>query len=127
MIDLKQKAAHKEYAIAGGAFSPSVFARFTVGSNYYNTAFSARQLREQTLLSLHTGYSEHQQALSQLDAETLVLKESERKWEEGLISVFQLMEARNRFIAAKAELVRVRLQIEMMMKLEKYYRQGTFL
>ena len=82
---------------------------------------------EQTLLSLHTGYSEHQQALSQLDAETLVLKESERKWEEGLISVFQLMEARNRFIAAKAELVRVRLQIEMMMKLEKYYRQGTFL
>lgn len=177
MIDLKQKAAHKEYAIAGGAFSPSVFARFIVGSNYYNTAFSARQLRdnigkyvgvgisfpllsglqrltnqrklklnmyrlkneeelekqqlytdiEQTLLSLHTGYSEHQQALSQLDAETLVLKESERKWEEGLISVFQLMEARNRFIAAKAELVRVRLQIEMMMKLEKYYRQGTFL
>ena len=177
MIDLKQKAAHKEYAIAGGAFSPSVFARFTVGSNYYNTAFSARQLRdnigkyvgvgisfpllsglqrltnqrklklnmyrlkneeelekqqlytdiEQTLLSLHTGYSEHQQALSQLAAETLVLKESERKWEEGLISVFQLMEARNRFIAAKAELVRVRLQIEMMMKLEKYYRQGTFL
>ena len=175
MIDLKQKAAHKEYAIAGGAFSPSVFARFTVGSNYYNTAFSARQLRdnigkyvgvgisfpllsglqrltnqrklklnmyrlkneeelekqqlytdiEQTLLSLHTGYSEHQQALSQLDAETLVLKESERKWEEGLISVFQLMEARNRFIAAKAELVRVRLQIEMMMKLEKYYRQGN--
>ena len=78
-------------------------------------------------ISLHTGYSEHQQALSQLDAETLVLKESERKWEEGLISVFQLMEARNRFIAAKAELVRVRLQIEMMMKLEKYYRQGTFL
>ena len=54
-------------------------------------------------------------------------KESERKWEEGLISVFQLMEARNRCIAAKAELVRVRLQIEMMMKLEKYYRQGTFL
>ena len=153
MIDLKQKAAHKEYAIAGGAFSPSVFARFTVGANYYNTAFSARQLRDnigkyvgvgisfpllsglqrltnQRKLKLnmyHTGYSEHQQALSQLDAETLVLKESERKWEEGLISVFQLMEARNLFIAAKSELVRVRLQIEMMMKLEKYYRQGTFL
>ena len=163
MIDLKQKAAHKEYAIAGGAFSPSVFARFTVGSNigkYVGVGISfpllsglqrltnQRKLKlnmyrlkneeelekqqlytdiEQTLLSLHTGYSEHQQALSQLDAETLVLKESERKWEEGLISVFQLMEARNRFIAAKAELVRVRLQIEMMMKLEKYYRQGTFL
>lgn len=177
MIDLRQKAARKEYAIAGGAFSPSVYARFTVGSNYYHTFFSARQLRgnmgryvgvgitfpllsglerltnqrklklnmyrirneaelerqqlytdiEQTLLSLRAGYSEHQQALHQLNAETQVLKESERKWEEGLISVFQLMEARNRFISAKAELVRVRLQVEMLIRLENYYRQGTFL
>ena len=46
MISLKQKAARKEYAMAGGAFSPSVYARFTVGSNFYNTAFSARQLRD---------------------------------------------------------------------------------
>lgn len=177
MIDLKQKTARKEYAMAGGAFSPTVYARFTVGSNFYNTTFSARQLRdnigkyvgigisfpllsgferlanqrkqklnlyrlkneeelekqqlytdiEQTLLCLRAGYMEHQQALQQLSAETLVLKESERKWEEGLISVFQLMEARNRFISAKAELVRVRLQVEMMLKLEKYYREGTFL
>ena len=82
---------------------------------------------EQTLLSLRAGYMEHQQVLQQLEAEALVLKESERKWEEGLISVFQLMEARNRFISAKAELVRVRLQVEMMRKLEKYYREGTFL
>lgn len=177
MIDLKQKTARKEYAMAGGALSPTVYARFTVGSNFYNTTFSARQLRdnigkyvgigisfpllsgferlanqrklklnlyrlkneeelekqqlytdiEQTLLSLRAGYMEHQQVLQQLSAETLVLKESERKWEEGLISVFQLMEARNRFISAKAELVRVRLQVEMMLKLEKYYREGTFL
>lgn len=177
MMGLKQKAARKEYAMAGGAFSPSVYARFTIGSNFYNTTFSTKQLRdnigkyigigisfpllsglerltnqrklklnlyrlkneeesekqwlytdiEQTLLSLHAGYMEHRQALQQLNAETLVLKESERKWEEGLISVFQLMEARNRFISAKAELVRVRLQVEMMMKLETYYRKGTFL
>ena len=177
MMELRQRAARKEYAMAGGTFSPSVYARFTVGSNFYNTVFSARQLRdnigkyvgigisfpllsglarvtnkrtqkltlyrlkneeelekqqlytdiEQTLLSLHAGFSEHQQALQQLEAEALVLKESERKWEEGLISVFQLMEARNRFISAKAELVRVRLQVEMMRKLEKYYREGTFL
>ena len=45
----------------------------------------------------------------------------------SLDGYFQLMEARNRFISAKAELVRVRLQVEMMMKLEKYYREGTFL
>lgn len=69
-------------------------------------------------LNVNFNYSTH---------EALVLKESERKWEEGLISVFQLMEARNRFISAKAELVRVRLQVEMMRKLEKYYREGTFL
>ena len=82
---------------------------------------------EQTLLSLHAGFSEHQQALQQaLKQKALVLKESERKWEEGLISVFQVMEARNRFISAKAELVRVRLQVEMMRKLEKYYRGGDF-
>lgn len=34
MIDLKRKAARKEYAMAGGTFSPSVYARFTVGSNF---------------------------------------------------------------------------------------------
>lgn len=177
MIELKRKAARKEYAIGGGAFSPTVYARFTMGSNFYHSFFSSQQIRdnmgkyigigisfpllsglerltnqrklklnmyrldneeelekqqlytdvEQTVLSLNAGYQEHRQALVQLNAETLVLKESERKWEEGLISVFQLMEARNRFISAKAELVRVRLQVEMLMKLEKYYRQGTFL
>ena len=81
---------------------------------------------EQTVLSLRAGGNEHQQALLQMNAEKLVLKESERKWEEGLISVFQLMEARNRLISAKAELVRVRLQLEMNMQLEKYYRTGCF-
>lgn len=177
MIEWKRKAARKEYAIGGGSFSPTVYARFTVGSNFYHSFFSSQQIRdnmgkyigigisfpllsglerltnqrklklnmyrldneeelekqqlytdvEQTVLSLNARYQEHRQALVQLNAETLVLKESERKWEEGLISVFQLMEARNRFISAKAELVRVRLQVEMLMKLEKYYRQGTFL
>ena len=46
VIGLKQKAARKEYAMTGGAFSPSVYARFTVGSNFYDTSFSARQLRD---------------------------------------------------------------------------------
>lgn len=177
MMELKRKAIRKEFAMAGGSFAPSIYARFTVGSNFYNTLYSAAQLRgnigkyigigisfpllsglerlttqrkqklkihrmeneeelvkqqlytdvEQTILSLRAGQDEHRQALQQLKAETLVLKESERKWEEGLISVFQLMEARNRFISAKAELTRVRLQVEIMMRLEKYYREGSFL
>lgn len=175
VVELRQKAARKKYAMAGGKFAPSVYARFSMGSNYYND-FSMGQLRdhlgkyigvgisfplldglerltnlrkhklnlyklkneedlqrqqlytdvEQTVLSLRAGQDEHRQALLQLEAEARVLKESERKWEEGIISVFQLMEARNRFISARAELTRVRLQVEIMMKLERYYRTGRF-
>lgn len=175
MIELRQKAARKEFAMAGGRFSPSVYARFSMSSRYLD-GFSSKQLRdnlgkyigigvsfpllgglerlttlrkhklniyrlrndeetarqqlyaevEQTVLSLRAGRDEHRQALQQLRAEKSVLRESERKWEEGLISVFQLMEARNRFISAKAELVRVRLQVEMTLKLERYYSTGHF-
>ena len=42
-----------------------------------------------------------------------MLKETERKWEEGLVSVFQLMEARNRLLVAKAEKIRVGAGIGM--------------
>lgn len=176
MIELQQKVARKQYAMAGGKFSPTVFARFSLSSRYLD-GFSARQLNdnlgkyvgigvsipllsglerlttlrkqklniyrwqneteqakqqlytgvEQTVLSLRAGCREHQQALLQMNAEKQVLRESERKWEEGLVSVFQLMEARNRFISAKAELVRVRLQWEMNRQMEKYYRTGYFI
>lgn len=176
-LEWEQKATRKAYAIAGGAFSPTFFARFTIGSNCNDTFFSSKQFRdnmgryvgvgvsfpllnglerltnqrkqklaiyrmenvaelekqqlytnvEQTVSSLRAGYSEHRQAINQLEAERLVLKESERKWEEGLISVFQLMEARNRFIEAKAELTRVRLQMEILLHMEKYYREGKFI
>ena len=47
---------------------------------------------------------------------TQVLKETERKWEEGLVSVFQLMESRNRLLSAKAEQVRTRLQYELALR-----------
>ena len=164
-----------EYAMAGGKFSPTVFARFSMASRYLD-GFSTKQLNdnlgkyigigisipllsglerlttlrkhklnifrlrneeelqkqqlytevEQTVLSLRSGYDEFRQVLQQFRAEELVLKESERKWEEGLISVFQLMEARNRFISSKAELARVRLQVDMTLKMETYYRTGSF-
>lgn len=174
-MEFRQRAARKEYAMAGGRFSPSVFARFAMTSRY-SDSFSSKQLNdnlgkyigigisvpllsglerlttlrkhklhivrlrneeelekqqlytevEQTVLSLRAGCDEHRQALQQLRAEAQVLKESERKWEEGLIAVFQLMEARTRFISAKAELTRVHLQVEMTLKLENYYRTGSF-
>lgn len=176
LMQLRQRAARKEYAMAAGLFSPSVYARFSLGSYYSGSGFSGKQLREnmgqyvgvgisipllsglerltnlrkqklniyrlqndeellqqqlrtdveQTILSLRSGIEEHQQALLQVNAEAQVLKESERKWEEGLISVFQLMEARNRYLSARAELTRVRLQLEMSLQLENYYRTGTF-
>ena len=175
MMELRQRAARKEYAMAGGKFSPTVFARFSMASRYLD-GFSTKQLNdnlgkyigigisipllsglerlttlrkhklnifrlrneeelqkqqlytevEQTGLSLRSGYDEFRQVLQQFRAEELVLKESERKWEEGLISVFQLMEARNRFISSKAELARVRLQVDMTLKMETYYRTGSF-
>lgn len=176
-LEWRQKAVRKEYAMAGGAFSPTVYARFSIGSNCNDTFFSSKQFRdnlgkyvgigisfpllsglerltnqrkhklniyrieneaeqekqqlytdvERTVLSINAGYDEHRQAMSQLEADRLVLKEAERKWEEGLISVFQLMEARNRFISAKAELTRVRIQLEILLKMEKYYRSGKFI
>ena len=47
--------------------------------------------------------------------------------EEGLVSVFQLMEARNRLLAAKAEKIRVRLQYELTSRLAMYYQTGSFI
>lgn len=175
MMDWRQQAARKEYAMAGGRFSPTVFARFGM-SSWTSESFTARQLDnnlgkylgigisfpllsglerltalrkrklrihrlqneeelfrqqlytevEQTVLSLSSGEKQHRHALAQLQAERQVLQECERKWEEGLISVFELMEARNRFISAKAELARAYLQVEMSRRLENYYRTGSF-
>lgn len=81
---------------------------------------------EQVVLSLHAGLEEHRQAMLQVQTETQVLKEMERKWEEGLVSVFQLMESRNRLLSAKAEQVRARLQYELALRLASYYQTGSF-
>lgn len=176
-MEMWEKAARKEYAVALGQFSPIIFARFSWGSDFYNSLFSLHQLRdhwnkyigvgisfpilsgldryagarkkrlnllrvqnsieeeklhlrtetERIILSLHSGWEEHRQAVLQVTAETQVLKETERKWEEGIVSVFQLMEARNRLLAAKAEKVRVKLQYELTSRLAMYYQTGTFI
>ena len=86
-----------------------------------------RNETERIVLSLHSGWEEHRQASLQVKAETQVLKETERKWEEGLVSVFQLMEARNRLLVAKAEKIRVRLQYELTSRLAMYYQTGSFI
>ena len=78
-------------------------------------------------LSLRAAAEEHRQALEQLRTSTVTLKESEEKWEEGMISVFELMEKRNLYILAKAELSRTRLQYELKSRTVDFYRTGTFL
>ena len=172
-MEMWERAARKEYAVTLGQFSPTIFARFSWGSDFYNSLFSLHQLRdhwnkyigvgisfpilsgldrnagirkkklnlqrvrnsieeeklhlrnetERIVLSLHSGWEEHRQASLQVKAETQVLKETERKWEGG----FQLMEARNRLLVAKAEKIRVRLQYELTSRLTMYYRTGSFI
>lgn len=77
-------------------------------------------------LSLRAAFEEHRQALEQLRTSTITLKESEEKWEEGMISVFELMEKRNLYIMAKAELSRTQLQYELKRRLVEFYRSGEF-
>ena len=77
-------------------------------------------------LSLRAAIEEHGLALEQLRASSIMLKESEEKWEEGMISVFELMEKRNLYIMAKAELSRVRLQYALKRRLVEFYRTGSF-
>jgi len=44
-----------------------------------------------------------------------------------MISVFELMEKRNLYILAKAELSRTRLQYELKSRTVDFYRTGSFL
>lgn len=82
---------------------------------------------EEACLSLQAAAGEHRQARLQLDAATTTLRENEEKWEEGLISVFELMEKRNMYIAAKAELSRTRLQYDLKKRTVEFYRTGSLI
>lgn len=82
---------------------------------------------EDACLTLQASAEEHRQAVLQLEAVTTMLHESEEKWKEGLISVFELMEKRNQYISAKAELSRTWLQYNLKHRLVEFYRTGSFL
>ena len=55
-------------------------------------------------------------------AEKLTLEQTEEKWKEGLVSVFELMEARNRYFNSRAEVIRTRLQYGIKRKTMNFYR-----
>lgn len=88
---------------------------------------SLRKEIEDACISLQAAVEEHRQAAAQLRTSTITLQENEERWEEGMISVFELMEKRNLYMAAKAELVRTRLQYELKKRTVAFYRTGTFL
>lgn len=115
-MELREKASRKSLAIASGAFSPSIRAEFSLYKEI-----------DDACLSLRAAAEEHRQAVEQLRTSTVTLKESEEKWEEGMISVFELMEKRNLYILAKAELSRTRLQYELKSRTVDFYRTGSFL
>lgn len=92
-----------------------------------NLALTIQADVEDACQSLRAAAVEHNQAMEQWKAEALSLRENEEKWAEGLISVFELMEKRNRYMSAKAELARTRLQYDIKYRTIEFYRTGSFL
>ena len=73
------------------------------------------------------GWEEHRQASPAGKSRNASAERNGTEGEEGLASVIQLMEARNRLLVAKAEKIRVRLQYELTSRLTMYYRTGSFI
>ena len=45
-MEMWERIARKELAIASGQFSPTIYARFSWGSDFYNSLFSLHQIRD---------------------------------------------------------------------------------
>lgn len=91
--------------------------------------YEKQQLRydvETACLSLQAAAREYRKAAEQVKAEEINLRTMHRKWEEGLVSLFELMEVRNRFIAARAEQTRTGMQYAVQRKTIRFYETGTF-
>lgn len=91
--------------------------------------YEKQQLRhdvENACLTLQAAAQEYRKASEQVKAEEINLRTMHRKWEEGLVSLFELMEVRNRFIAARAEQARTGMQYVIQRKTVRFYETGTF-
>lgn len=78
-------------------------------------------------LSFSATREECRLAQEQLRADSLTWRESEEKWREGLVSMFELLEKRNRYIRSKAETIRTKLQYSLKKRMIRFYQEGTFL
>lgn len=90
--------------------------RQTIENDIYDTYLSARTAAEEWRL-----------ADEQLKAASVVWHQNEDKWHEGLISGFELMDSRNRYMQAHAELVCARLHYMLRSKIIHFYRTGSFI
>lgn len=80
-----------------------------------------------TYFSFRATSDERLRADEQLRAAAITWEESEEKWKEGMVSVFELLEKRNRYMQAKAEVVRTGLQHDLKSRMVRFYQAGTFL
>lgn len=77
---------------------------------------------ENACLSLQAAVDEIRSAGETLGGEEMALGQAEEKWKEGLIPVFELMEARNRYFTARAEVVRTQLQYGIKRKTVDFFQ-----
>lgn len=77
---------------------------------------------ENACLSLQAAVDESRYAGETLQGEEMALRQTEEKWKEGLIPVFELMEARNRYFTARAEVVRTQLQYGIKRKTVDFFQ-----
>lgn len=80
-----------------------------------------------TYLSFLTAIQEYRLAEEQLHSSFITWKECEEKWGEGMVSMFELLEKRNMYIQAKAEIVRTKLQYNLKKRMIRFYQRGSFL
>lgn len=77
---------------------------------------------ENACLSLQAAVDESRYADETLQGEEMALRQAEEKWKEGLIPVFELMEVRNRYFTARAEVVRTQLQYGIKRKTVDFFQ-----
>ena len=77
-------------------------------------------------ISLQTEVEELHQLKQQIVLTKQVLSENEAKWDEGLISVFELIEKRNLYFEAQVMYYQSMLQCDLKTRIVKYYCTGNF-
>lgn len=81
---------------------------------------------EKAIISLQTEVEELHQLKQQIVLTKQVLSENEAKWDEGLISVFELIEKRNLYFEAQVMYYQSMLQCDLKTRIVKYYCTGNF-